>query len=156
MLDWTAFVQGLIALVAAAVLGGVVGLERTARGRWAGLRTHMLVSLGAAVFVLAGSLDATPTATDVTRVIQGITTGVGFIGAGTILKLTESMQVKGLTTASSIWMCAAVGTACGVKMYGLAVSSTLLALIILGSLRRLEVPFENREQGPNAKRGDDD
>jgi putative Mg2+ transporter-C (MgtC) family protein len=132
----------LLSLGAAALLGGVVGLERELRGRWAGLRTHMLVSMGAALFV------ATSPATDVTRVIQGVAAGVGFIGAGTILKLTERVEVKGLTTASSIWLAAAVGTAAGMHLYLLAVSGSFLSVAILAVLGRLEKWFEGNEPRP--------
>ena len=97
-------------------LGGLLGIERQLHGRWAGLRTHMTVSTGAAIFILAG-LGVAPMAEmpDATRIIQGIAAGVGFLGAGTILKLSDQLEVKGLTTASSIWLSAAVGTAAGLE-----------------------------------------
>src|SRR5205823_2857575 len=123
-------------LGAALLLGGLLGLERALRGRWAGLRTHMLVSVGSALFALAGIAAATPDA--VTRVVQGIATGVGFIGAGTIVKLSDRVEVRGLTTASSVWVAAAVGTVAGLKLYGLAVTGTVLAVVILSAFRRLE------------------
>lgn len=116
-------------LVLAATLGGLLGFEREQRGKAAGMRTHMLVALGAALFVLipqqAGISDA-----DLTRVIQGIIVGVGFLGAGTILKGTNEETVKGLTTAAGLWLTAAIGIAAGFGREASAVLSTLLALII--------------------------
>jgi putative Mg2+ transporter-C (MgtC) family protein len=126
----------LISLVAAMLLGGLVGLDRELRGYWAGLRTHVMVALGAALFVAVGPRDGS--FADVSRVIQGVAAGVGFIGAGTILKLTDQQEVKGLTTASSIWLAAAIGVACGMRHYELAVAAAISAVLVLGLLRRLE------------------
>ncbi len=124
-------------LFAAVALGGLVGVERQLHGRWAGLRTHMTVSMGAAIFAISGMHLAGPLP-DATRVIQGIAAGIGFLGAGTILKLSDELEVKGLTTASSIWLSAAVGTAAGLKMYAVAVTATLMALMVLAVFRPLE------------------
>jgi putative Mg2+ transporter-C (MgtC) family protein len=96
----------------------------------------MLVSLGAALFVLA-PLASGASAGDVTRVVQGIATGIGFVGAGVILK-TEHGEVRGLTTAAGIWLTAAVGMAAGAGRLWIAVFGTLLALVILASLRDFE------------------
>lgn len=116
-------------LLLAATLGGLLGFEREQRGKAAGMRTHMLVALGAALFVLipqqAGISDA-----DLTRVIQGVIVGVGFLGAGTILKSTNEETVKGLTTAAGLWLTAAIGIAAGFGREASAVLSTFLALII--------------------------
>src|SRR5687768_11204175 len=99
--DWKVLDDAVFPLGAAVLLGGLVGLERELRHQVAGMRTHMMVSMGAAIFVLAG-ITLTPRSNeDVSRVIQGVAAGIGFIGAGTILKLTERLEVKGLTTASS-------------------------------------------------------
>jgi len=130
----------------AVLLGGVLGLERQIHGRWAGLRTHMAVSIGAAMFVVAGISVIPSEAPDLTRVIQGIATGVGFLGAGTILKLSDQLEVKGLTTASSIWLAAAVGTACGAALYSLAVAGTVVTLVVLAVLRPLEKWMTRRER----------
>src|SRR6266540_49058 len=105
------FWHQLLALGSAALLGGLMGLERELHKHGAGLRTHMMVSLGAALFVQVGVAISTGTTSEVGRVIQGVAAGIGFIGAGTILKLTDRLEIKGLTTASSIWLAAAVGTA---------------------------------------------
>jgi putative Mg2+ transporter-C (MgtC) family protein len=120
----------LIRVVAAVVLGAIVGLQREKAGKPAGLRTHVLVTLGTTIIVLACSgigmdLDA------LSRVIQGIVTGIGFVGAGSILKLSEERDVRGLTTAASVWMTAAIGIAIGVGSIGLAAIGAVLTLIIL-------------------------
>lgn len=131
-------VEAFLVLLIAGALGGVLGLERQVHGRWAGFRTHMTVSMGAAMFMLAGTKLAHDFMPDSTRVVQGIATGIGFIGAGTILKLTDKLEVKGLTTASSVWLAAAAGTACGMRMFGAAFAGTFLALIVLAVLRPIE------------------
>jgi putative Mg2+ transporter-C (MgtC) family protein len=135
----------LVRLGVALVLGTIVGWEREAEGKRAGLRTHMLVALGAGLFVIvpleAGNrVDlATGVQTEhITRVIQGIVTGIGFLGAGTILKLTDQREVKGLTTAASIWLTAAVGMSAGAGWLWPAVAGTILALVILFFLQGLE------------------
>ena len=129
--------QVLIRLSAATLLGAVVGFQRERAGKPAGLRTHMLVTLGTAVFVLACagvgmSLDG------LSRVIQGLVTGIGFIGAGSILKLSQERDIQGLTTAAGVWMTAAIGVAVGLGSIGVAVLSTLFTLIILSFARRIE------------------
>lgn len=136
--DWMPSLESLGALAAATLLGGVLGLERQLRGRWAGMRTHMIVSLGTAVFVLAMTSYPGVQSSDVSRVIQGLVTGIGFLGAGTILKRVEKDRVHGLTTAATIWVAAAVGVASGLKLYPLAASTVVLALIVLEVLRALE------------------
>src|SRR5438876_505646 len=118
----------LLALGSAAMLGGLVGLEREIHRRWAGLRTHMMVALGAAMFVQIGMALGPPSSADLSRIVQGVVVGIGFIGAGTILKHSNPMEIKGLTTASSVWMAAAVGTACGTNRYVLASLAALFAL----------------------------
>ena len=123
-------------LTLAAVLGGVLGYERETKGKAAGMRTHMLVALGAALFVLvpqqAGVSDA-----DLTRVLQGLVAGVGFLCAGSIIKGNSDEQVKGLTTAAGIWLTAAIGTAAGMGREATAVLSTALAVVILAGLPRI-------------------
>ncbi|MGH8798384.1 MAG: MgtC/SapB family protein [Caldimonas sp.] len=117
-------------LVLAALLGGVLGLQRERHGKAAGARTHMLVALGAALFVLVPEQAGVPTA-DVTRVIQGVVVGIGFLGAGTIIKRDFDANVEGLTTAADIWLTAAIGIACGFGREATALLSALLALAIL-------------------------
>jgi len=120
----------LIRVFAATVLGGIVGLEREKAGKPAGLRTHMLVSLGTAIVVLACSA-ASMSLDGLSRVIQGIVTGIGFIGAGSILKLNEKLEIQGLTTAAGLWMTAAIGVAVGLGGLGLALIGTVVTLLVL-------------------------
>ncbi|MBV7542746.1 MgtC/SapB family protein [Acidovorax sp. sic0104] len=123
----------VVRLTVAAVLGGLLGWEREHAGKAAGVRTHMLVSMGAALFVLVAQQAGIEPA-DNSRVLQGIIAGVGFLGAGTILKGDAESQVKGLTTAAGIWLTAAIGVAAGLGRETTAVLSTLLALLVLWAM----------------------
>jgi putative Mg2+ transporter-C (MgtC) family protein len=125
----------VVRLLMAAVLGAVLGFEREHKGKSAGVRTHMLVSLGAALFVLAPSMAGADEQA-LSRVIQGIVAGIGFLGAGTILKGNgqDTSHVKGLTTAAGLWMTAAIGTAAGMGREATALVSTVLALLVLGTM----------------------
>lgn len=116
-------------LVIAAILGGLLGWEREQRGKAAGVRTHMLVALGAALFVLVPQ-QAGVSPADLTRVLQGLVAGIGFLGAGTIYLGQGHHRVKGLTTAAGIWMTCAIGMTAGLGREATAVLSTLLALVI--------------------------
>lgn len=138
MIDWMELSSTLISLSLAIFLGGLLGLERELADRWAGLRTHMLVSLGAAVFLHAGTTVTRASPAEISRVLQGVAAGVGFIGAGTILKLSDKLEVRGLTTATSVWLSAGVGTACGLRLYPLAISTTVLTLIVLRLMKHVE------------------
>lgn len=122
-----------IRLVSAMVLGAIVGYERERAGKAAGLRTHMLVAMGSALFVMACSA-AEMSLEGLSRVIQGITTGVGFIGAGAILKRRDEREIEGLTTAAGIYMTAATGVAVGLGRLGLALISVSMAFVVLGVL----------------------
>jgi putative Mg2+ transporter-C (MgtC) family protein len=120
----------LIRVVVAVLLGGLVGIQREHAGKPAGVRTHMLVCLGTAVVVLAcAGMGMQQDAQS--RVIQGIVTGIGFIGAGSILKLSQERDIQGLTTAAGLWMTAAIGIACGVGTIGIALLSAVLTVILL-------------------------
>ncbi|MNT54302.1 putative Mg(2+) transport ATPase [compost metagenome] len=119
----------------AVVLGGLIGYEREAAGKAAGLRTHMLVALGSALFVLVPLQAGVPLA-DMSRVLQGLIAGIGFLGAGAILKQSDEAHIKGLTTAASIWMVAAIGVAAGLGRETTAVIATVFTLIILQILWR--------------------
>jgi putative Mg2+ transporter-C (MgtC) family protein len=139
----------LIRLLAATLFGALIGAQRERAGKPAGLRTHMLVTLGTAVFVLACSgvgmgHDAQ------SRVIQGIVTGIGFIGAGSILKLDRERDIQGLTTAAGVWMSAAVGVAVGLGSLGVGLLSTVFTLGILSFAKR----FEPRDAGARPARGE--
>jgi putative Mg2+ transporter-C (MgtC) family protein len=126
----------LTRLLLAAMLGGVLGYERERRGKAAGIRTHMLVAIGAALFVLVPQ-QAGMVIADQSRVIQGIVTGIGFLGAGAIIKHRSEEDVKGLTTAAGVWLTGAIGIACGLGRESTAILSTLLALIVLAMVPRL-------------------
>lgn len=133
----------LIRLLAATLLGALVGAQRERAGKPAGLRTHILVTLGTAVFVLACS-GAGFTTEGLSRVIQGVVTGIGFIGAGSILKLSQERDIQGLTTAAGVWMTAVIGVAVGLGSLGVALLSTLFALVILSFARRLQHQADRR------------
>ena len=120
----------IVRLLVAALLGGALGYERERSGKSAGVRTHMLVAMGSAFFVLIPE-RAGMEFEDLSRIIQGLTAGIGFIGAGSILKQSEQGRVQGLTTAAGIWMTAAVGTAVGLGREASAVLGTFLTLLIL-------------------------
>jgi putative Mg2+ transporter-C (MgtC) family protein len=119
----------MVRLLLAALLGGIVGYEREHKGKAAGLRTHMLVAMGAALFVLVPERGGMGIA-DMSRVIQGVVAGVGFLGAGAIIKRHSEEQVQGLTTAAGIWMTAAIGVACGLGREANALLATRLANVI--------------------------
>lgn len=119
----------IVRLAVAAILGGLLGIEREHKGKAAGVRTHMMVAMGSALFLIV-SQQAGIVAADMSRVVQGLVAGIGFLGAGTILKGHDEEKVKGLTTASGIWMTAAIGMAAGLGLEVIAVISTLLALAI--------------------------
>jgi putative Mg2+ transporter-C (MgtC) family protein len=121
-----------VRLGAAIVAGGVIGVDRELKRKPAGLRTHALVSLGAAIVIIAtvGSSQAAPDA--MSRAIQGIITGIGFLGAGVIMQYEKERRVEGLTTAASIWVAAGLGIACGagfVELAMIAVAATLVVLV---------------------------
>ena len=127
-----------VRLTLAALLGFVLGFEREQQGKAAGVRTHMLVAIGSAMFVLIPQQTGIVPA-DMSRVIQGLIAGVGFLCAGTILKQgkDDEQHVQGLTTAAGLWMTAAIGMACGLGRESTAVLSTLLALVVLALVPRL-------------------
>jgi putative Mg2+ transporter-C (MgtC) family protein len=126
-------VEVVVQVVVAAALGAAIGYERELSAQRAGLRTHMLVALGAALFTTAG---AHVLHTDPTRVAAQVVTGIGFLGAGAILR--EGIAIRGLTTAASLWVAAAVGVAVGLGGYVAAVVAVVLALIVLVALKKLE------------------
>lgn len=122
-------------LLIAAVFGGMIGVERQWKGKSAGLRTHMLVALGAALFVAILHASQSPDAAS--RAVQGVAAGIGFLGAGAIIKDNRE-HAKGMTTAADIWLTAAVGVAAGLGHGATALLATILALIILAVLPLFE------------------
>ena len=127
----------VIRLLAALIAGGVIGLQRESSGKAAGLRTHMLVCAGTTLFVLA-AVGVGMEQDAMSRVVQGLATGIGFLGAGAILKVESAHQIKGLTTAAGIWMTAAIGVTIGVGQLGTAAIGTALAWVVLGVLIKLD------------------
>ncbi|HZI47164.1 MAG TPA: MgtC/SapB family protein [Pyrinomonadaceae bacterium] len=141
----------VIRLLAAFILGGLVGVQRQRTHKPAGLRTHMLVCVGTAVFVT--TVGAVGMAFDgQSRVIQGIITGLGFIGGGSILKLTQDHEIKGLTTAAGLWMTAAIGVTVGLGALGIAIITTILTLIILVIAMKVE-KFVLHQRDPRSRGG---
>ena len=124
-------------LLIAVLLGAVVGYEREMRGSTAGLRTHMLVALGVALVVVVAQ-EAGMGTSDMSRVVQGILAGIGFLGAGAIIKQRDKEEVRGLTTAASIWATAAIATAAGLGKGATALVATVLAVVILSLLLSIE------------------
>jgi putative Mg2+ transporter-C (MgtC) family protein len=133
----------LARLGAATLLCGLIGLERELRGQTAGLRTHAIVGLGAALFTLVGAYgfaDRVPG--DPTRVAAQVVSGIGFLGAGAILR--HGISVRGLTTAATLWVVAAIGMACGAGAYGAAVACVALVLVSLVAVRRVRPLLRER------------
>lgn len=128
--DATQVTRITLRLLVAAALGGLLGYQREQQGKSAGVRTHMLVAIGAALFVLIPQ-QAGASSADLSRVLQGLIAGVGFLGAGAIIMGTKQVETRGLTTAAGIWLTAAIGIAAGMGREMTAVMSTLLALFIL-------------------------
>lgn len=136
--------EEILALVAAVALGGLIGLEREINGKAAGLRTNILICLGAAAFTIVSKHLGVDYGTGAGRMAAGIVTGVGFLGAGALIQ--EGSGVHGLTTAASIWLVASIGIACGAGLYGLAVVVTLLALSALLGLLPLTRMIRRRNE----------
>jgi putative Mg2+ transporter-C (MgtC) family protein len=130
--------QSLLPLVVAVILGGIIGIEREVHKKPAGLRTNMLICLGAATFMVMGQkiyLDSDA----LSRVTAGIVTGVGFIGGGAVLR--DRTNIYGVTTAATIWVMTSIGIACGMRLYDIAVAVTLLSLVILTVLGPMDRKF---------------
>ncbi|MBD8099890.1 MgtC/SapB family protein [Pseudomonas fluorescens] len=135
--------QITVRLLMAAILGGILGFERESKGKAAGVRTHMLVALGAALFVMVPQMSGNQ-ADAMSRVVQGVIAGIGFLGAGTIIKGKDedAGHVKGLTTAAGLWMTAAIGVSAGLGRESTAVLSTLLALVVFSVMPKIVRRFE--------------
>jgi putative Mg2+ transporter-C (MgtC) family protein len=141
------FGPNLINLLVAAGLSGLVGFEREYNKRDAGLRTHIMVGLGAALFTIAGA----ELGEDATRIAAQVVSGIGFIGAGTIFRAGDN--IKGLTTAAGLWTVAGIGVASGFGMLELAVTATLVALLVLFAL--LPVVEHIRGRNDDGEKADD-
>lgn len=139
----------LFRLTLAALVGAVPGLQREMKGVPAGLRTHILVSLGSAIFVLA-SLESGVNAADTTRVVQGLAAGIGFVGAGAILKSARRGEIHGLTTAANIWLTAGLGIAVGMGQIWLGIIGSVLAYCVLAVIGHFEPkPAPLRDNSPH-------
>ncbi|MFY9588343.1 MAG: MgtC/SapB family protein [Actinomycetota bacterium] len=148
----------LIRILVAAALGGVIGIERELRDQPAGFRTHMLVAVGACLFTLVGAFgfqaftggtDTHRIQADLTRVASQVVVGIGFLGGGTILR--HGGTVRGLTTAATLWVTAAVGLAVAMGYFFAATATSILAVITLAGLK----PIERRFFARNVKQEDD-
>ena len=143
------FTKTSLRLLLAALLGGLLGWERESQGKAAGLRTHMLVAMGAALSMTVVQLQGA-TINESTRVIQGIIAGVGFLGAGSILKkhaAGEAESVEGLTTAAGIWLTAAVGVAIGLGEETTAILSAVLAFVVFTVVPHLSPASKKSAEG---------
>lgn len=137
----------VISVILAVVFGAAIGLEREINGKAAGLRTNILICLGAAVFTI---ISKEMGGVSITRISAQIVTGVGFIGAGAIIQ--DRGGVFGLTTAATIWLVASIGTACGAGLYALAVITTLMAVLVLIGLGNVEKPVRDYTKRLRMKR----
>lgn len=124
-------------LLASLVIGTAIGLQRELTHKPAGLRTHMLVGLGTCS-LLVGAMESGMDQAALSRIIQGMVTGIGFLGGGAILKLTTEREIHGLTTAAGIWMTAAASAVAGIGQMAIALMTTLFALLILIVFRKFE------------------
>jgi len=136
MTDLNLQLELALRLVVAAILGAVIGLEREYHGHPAGMRTHLLVSVGSATFTVLSIEAFKGPGADPARIAAQIVTGIGFLGAGAILK--DRGAVRGLTTAASLWAVAAVGMAAGAAAWGVAVTATVIVLVSLWPLHEIE------------------
>jgi putative Mg2+ transporter-C (MgtC) family protein len=148
--DVAVVTQLVLRLLLATLLGSILGYQRERQGKEAGLRTHMLVCLGSAFFVLI-PLQAGMPLGDLSRVLQGLISGIGFLAAGVILKQQASEQIHGLTTAAGLWLTASVGMAVGLGRESSAILGTVLAFMILALLPLVQSPADVSE----ASQGDE-
>lgn len=144
-MDFTLDVTIVVRLLLASVLGALIGLEREIHGRPAGFRTHLLVSLGSCLFVVTsihfyrvfGNFSGVvPVGVDPGRVAAQVVTGIGFLGAGAIIR--EKNSIRGLTTAACLWVASAIGLSCGVGLYAVSLVVTMLSLLSLLFLKKIE------------------
>lgn len=134
---WTEFIR----VFAAAILGAVIGLEREIHHKSAGLRTNILICIGAATFTIISKEMTLGSEDSFTRIAAQIVTGVGFLGAGAIIQ--DRGGIHGLTTAATIWLVSSIGMACGAGLFKLAILTTLIAIFVLIVLIKLPLPSSN-------------
>jgi len=140
-MDWSSDIPVILLAV---VCGAIIGIERQFRHKPAGLRTNIMICLGAAVFTLISERMASESHDSITRIAAQIVTGVGFLGAGAVIQ--DRGGIHGLTTAATIWLVASIGMACGARLYYLAAITTVLALVVLVGLGHLERYLDRREE----------
>lgn len=148
--DSRQLIHVLTRLLASVVLGATIGYQREIKGKPAGIKTHILASLGTATVVVA-CLNAGFESDALSRVIQGIVTGIGFLGAGAILKLDDKRDIQGLTTAASIWAAATIGVAVGLGVLGVAIMGTVVTLLVLVILGEIEIHSRKEKMNDDAK-----
>lgn len=139
----------LISIILSTIFGALIGLEREFHGKAAGLRTNILICLGAAVFTIVSRQMASGTEDSTARIAAQIVSGVGFLGAGAIIQ--DRGGVHGLTTAATIWLVAGIGMTCGAHLYKLAFITTLIAIIVLIGLAKFATTLERYEEKKKAK-----
>jgi putative Mg2+ transporter-C (MgtC) family protein len=139
----------LLSIILSTLFGALIGLEREFHGKAAGLRTNILICLGAAVFTIISRQMASATGDSTTRIAAQIVTGVGFLGAGAIIQ--DRGGVHGLTTAATIWLVAGIGMTCGAHLYKIAFITTLIAIIVLLGLAKLARTLEYYEERRKTK-----
>jgi len=132
-MHWTSDIS---AILLAVCCGAIIGFERQLKHKPAGLRTNILICLGAAVFTIISERMAAGGQDSITRIAAQIVTGVGFLGAGAVIQ--DRGGIHGLTTAATIWMVASIGMACGAKLYSLAIITTVIAIVVLLGLVQVE------------------
>lgn len=146
----------VLGIILAVVFGGAIGLEREISGKSAGLRTNLLICLGAAIFTIISKQMGSEQQESLTRIAAGVVTGVGFLGAGAIIQ--DRGGVHGLTTAATIWLVASIGMACGAGYHGLAIITTFIAIVVLIGLGQLSGILERCVKKPkpeNTVKGED-
>jgi putative Mg2+ transporter-C (MgtC) family protein len=136
--------EDIISIILATLLGAAIGLERELSGKAAGLRTNVLICLGAAVFTIISREMVAHTDGSVARIAAQIVTGVGFLGAGAIIQ--DRGGIHGLTTAATIWLVASIGMACGARFYMLGIITTFIALIVLIIPAKVEKMLKKRRK----------
>jgi len=144
----------VISIILAAFLGAAIGLERELSGKSAGLRTNLLICLGAALFTIISKRLAGVTEGSTTRIAAQIVTGVGFLGAGAVIQ--DRRGVHGLTTAATIWLVASIGMACGAGFHDLAAIATLIVIVVLAGLSKLAKPLARYVEKHKAQNIPDD
>ena len=150
MLDWNLYSTIVLRLALALLVGFVLGLNRWLHHKSAGIRTHSLVAIGSALAVMLISNFVQDDAQSVSRVLQGLITGLGFLGAGVIIREQRSQRVHGLTTAASLWACALIGASFGAGQFalgGLSLGAILLTLAIGGPLERVIARLNGVKRG---------